>query len=60
LANLSSFNIEGLHKIYLQHTFIKNNNDLYGRYSSTMHLMDLDINIDYKFNNKFFENKNKY
>jgi hypothetical protein len=59
ITNLKFFNLEGLNKISLEHIFIKNNSDLYGRYQNSFSISDIDegayISHAYKKDNNFFQ-----
>ena len=59
LANLQQYNLEGLSKIYLEHIFVKNNDDLYARYRSSLSLSDMDRpdGVSYRQLNGFFEGR---
>jgi hypothetical protein len=46
LTNLSYFTQEGLNQVSLEHIFIKNNSDLYGRYQSILELSNLPLHCN--------------
>lgn len=59
LTNLNYFTHEGLNQVSLEHIFIKNNSDLYGRYQSILELSTLPLHCNigefYRDRNLFFE-----